>query len=345
MNNNERISWVDHSKALGIVMVVLGHTAGLPVLAVNLIYSFHMPLFFFLSGYLLKESHLQMNLVGFLKRLGRKLLLPYLCFWIISYLYWLTTRSLVLNPAKFANVTFLDLLGGLLHGTGDLQHTLYIVNVDLWFFTCLFSTALLFYVVQRIKSAPIRLVVIFLMGVVFPFIPELLGQRLPWNIELAGAAVVFYGLGYLLKNKTYPSKAVLGLGMLVALPVWLITTLKNTPVDMNAMQFGALWWFYIGAAAGIYLVIASSHFLGTSGLTRWLALNTMIIFPIHQLLFSVFTGVGVRLFGLSSDFKTSLLASLVFTALAILCSIPIAYVLRRYTPFIIGERQPSTLLE
>jgi acyltransferase len=342
MNNTERISWIDHCKALGIVLVVVGHTAGLPALAVNLIYSFHMPLFFFISGYLLKDRHLQMNLVGYLRRLWRKLLLPYLCFWIISYLYWLATRNLVLNPAKYANVTFWDLLSGLLYGTGDLQHTLYIINVDLWFFTCLFSTALLFYFVQRIKPTVIRLAVILLMGAVFPFIPELLGRRLPWNIELAGAAIVFYGLGYLLKNKAFPSKTIMGLGMALALPFWIISTLKNTPVDMNAMQFGSIGLFYPGAIAGIYLVIASSHFMGYSGLTRWLALNTMIIFPLHQLMFSVFTGVGVRLFGFPSDYKISLLASLVFTALAFLCSVPIAYILRRYTPFIIGEPRLST---
>ena len=58
----ERNVWVDYAKAIGIILVVYGHVArgvfnaGLPmdegefVLVDSIIYSFHMPLFFFLSG-------------------------------------------------------------------------------------------------------------------------------------------------------------------------------------------------------------------------------------------------------------------------------------------------------
>jgi hypothetical protein len=59
---NKREIWVDYSKAIGIVLVVYGHVAhgiykaSLPInkdvylLIDSVIYSFHMPLFFFLSG-------------------------------------------------------------------------------------------------------------------------------------------------------------------------------------------------------------------------------------------------------------------------------------------------------
>lgn len=52
--------WVNTAKAIGIVLVVLGHaisdtmlsgTGGTPRLIFDLIYSFHMPLFFFLAGF------------------------------------------------------------------------------------------------------------------------------------------------------------------------------------------------------------------------------------------------------------------------------------------------------
>src|SRR4030065_2778158 len=98
MKTEPRIAWIDHAKALGIIFVVIGHTTGLPVFVMNVIYSFHMPLFFFLSGYLLKESHLQLPFTSFLKRMWRTLLVPYICFWILSYLYWLATHELVRDP-------------------------------------------------------------------------------------------------------------------------------------------------------------------------------------------------------------------------------------------------------
>ena len=95
-----RIDWIDHARAIGICLVVLGHTAGLPEFAMQLIYSFHMPLFFFISGYLLKDSYLDLPLKDFLKRLSYKLVVPYICFWIVSYFYWLFTHALVLGHAR-----------------------------------------------------------------------------------------------------------------------------------------------------------------------------------------------------------------------------------------------------
>lgn len=64
----ERNVWVDYAKAIGIILVVYGHVArgvfnaGLPmdeagfVLVDSIIYSFHMPLFFFLSGLFFFDS-------------------------------------------------------------------------------------------------------------------------------------------------------------------------------------------------------------------------------------------------------------------------------------------------
>src|SRR5690606_30506079 len=66
MDNRE--VWVDHAKALGIVLVVYGHvmrglhSAGIAMpetlfrLADSIVYSFHMPLFFFLAGLFFYQS-------------------------------------------------------------------------------------------------------------------------------------------------------------------------------------------------------------------------------------------------------------------------------------------------
>ena len=57
-----RSHWVDYAKAIGIVLVVYGHvlkglhSAGIKMpeafyeLSYSIVYTFHMPLFFFLSG-------------------------------------------------------------------------------------------------------------------------------------------------------------------------------------------------------------------------------------------------------------------------------------------------------
>ncbi len=60
MQNNRNIA-IDIAKIIGIALVVLGHVSGSgegPELVCirNLVYQFHVPLFFFLSGYCFKET-------------------------------------------------------------------------------------------------------------------------------------------------------------------------------------------------------------------------------------------------------------------------------------------------
>ena len=50
----KRISWIDMTKGYGVLLVIIGH-----MYIFNLsswIYSFHMPLFLFISGYVFKVN-------------------------------------------------------------------------------------------------------------------------------------------------------------------------------------------------------------------------------------------------------------------------------------------------
>ena len=70
-----RIEWIDIAKALGVVLVVLGHT-GLPEVFRRWVYIFHMPLFFYISGMFFKPVTLDVAI----KKKGKAYLLPYILF-------------------------------------------------------------------------------------------------------------------------------------------------------------------------------------------------------------------------------------------------------------------------
>ncbi|WP_219704700.1 acyltransferase family protein, partial [Klebsiella pneumoniae] len=95
MQNVNRNEWVDYAKGFGIVLVVYGHISrGLYNSGIisdtkwfhfidSLIYSFHMPLFFFLSWFFLFKS---LQVRGILYFIFIKLvtrLYPYII-WIVS---------------------------------------------------------------------------------------------------------------------------------------------------------------------------------------------------------------------------------------------------------------------
>lgn len=67
---------VSIAKGVGISLMVIGHS-GSPELLFRFIYLFHMPLFFFLSGYLFKSDYLDKKKL-FVQRRIKGLYLPYI---------------------------------------------------------------------------------------------------------------------------------------------------------------------------------------------------------------------------------------------------------------------------
>lgn len=61
---------INVAKAIGIILMVIGHS-GCPSWLHDFIYVFHMPLFFFLSGYCMKEFYLDHRLLFVKKRMKR----------------------------------------------------------------------------------------------------------------------------------------------------------------------------------------------------------------------------------------------------------------------------------
>ncbi len=50
----EKINYIDYSKGIAILFVIFGHVYSGNNIATTWIYSFHIPLFFIISGFLLK---------------------------------------------------------------------------------------------------------------------------------------------------------------------------------------------------------------------------------------------------------------------------------------------------
>lgn len=66
----ERSDIINIAKAIGIILMVIGHS-GCPQWLHDFIYVFHMPLFFFLSGYCMKELYLDEKWLFVKKRMKR----------------------------------------------------------------------------------------------------------------------------------------------------------------------------------------------------------------------------------------------------------------------------------
>ena len=95
MNENRKI-WVDYAKAVGIILVVYGHVArgvfnaGIPFsepvfrIVDSVVYTFHMPLFFFLSGLFLIRSLEKRGSHGLLENKVSTIVYPFILWSLIQ---------------------------------------------------------------------------------------------------------------------------------------------------------------------------------------------------------------------------------------------------------------------
>ena len=83
---------IDALKGVAIILVVLGHAIQLNNpnydnnLLFRIVYSFQMPMFFFLSGFIL-STQLGNSLLNYLKKNAVRLLVPFIVWYLISYIF------------------------------------------------------------------------------------------------------------------------------------------------------------------------------------------------------------------------------------------------------------------
>lgn len=111
LTDRQRETWIDIAKAIGIMLVMYGHVITSGTLT-NIIYVFHMPFFFALSGYLFGLSKRKYSFGGFVISRSKSLLLPYIYFLGILFLYWVAVEHYFIpwnvGPIWFLIVLYFD---------------------------------------------------------------------------------------------------------------------------------------------------------------------------------------------------------------------------------------------
>jgi fucose 4-O-acetylase-like acetyltransferase len=179
-----RETWLDIVKGIGIILVVLGHTQT-DLSFRYMLYWFHMPLFFAISGYLFRPVADWQSFGSFVKKRALQLLLPY-----AAALVLLTIIQCLVNRSLFIDWRSVGLGGKFLYGDG----------VALWFLTCMFMTQVLFAVVMLLfRGWPWRVLAIaglFILAHVEAILWPSASLPIPWSLDTSLIAVGYFGFGY-----------------------------------------------------------------------------------------------------------------------------------------------------
>jgi fucose 4-O-acetylase-like acetyltransferase len=186
METKQRIEFIDLAKGVCISLVVLHHCH---ILIPGLQF-IRMPLYYILSGIFFKQYD---GLGDFALRKTNKILIPFLFFYIISFVGY----SFILHYFPHIRINGLeDSLNFL-----DPWYSRLTVNYPLWFLLSLFSTSILFYWVQSItKRLDLQFLITILFAALGYYITHIQEATLPLFFDNTFRFSPFFALGYMLKR-------------------------------------------------------------------------------------------------------------------------------------------------
>lgn len=191
-NKMKREEWCDIAKGILTFLVVLGHciqNIEIPTLGMGyvyiIIYSFHMPAFFIISGYLFKNR--KEGRLNFIKRKAKKLIIPAFCFLPFVIIYKeIRGMDIQLNYSEIVK-TILNIRGG--------------VYSNLWFFGALFVASVIIYMVMSYTEKESVLLTLGTVCLMLSMVwNRIIGVGLPLFFEEGILAIPFMIIGIELKK-------------------------------------------------------------------------------------------------------------------------------------------------
>lgn len=278
----ERNAWVDYAKGIGIILVVYGHVArgvfnaGLPmdedryVLVDSIIYSFHMPLFFFLSGLFFYDSLMKRGKTGLIVNKVDTIVYPFLLWSLLQGLF-----EVVLSDYTNGDVALSSVLFSLVWSP----------RAQFWFLYALFLVFVVCSFVYARAGRRLFLPILLAFAILYLFRQAMLANS---AVQFVLGNAIFFALGiwinevkaFLLARHTqlmllfgalfiagqYAFHVPLGLtwdvGGVAALALATISILFMVTLSMWLGRFRIQWLLFFGASSmTIYLL----HILAGSG--------------------------------------------------------------------------------
>lgn len=323
---NKRLNHIDVAKGLGIILTVIGHTlvfsGFVETKAFATIYAFHMPFFFFLSGYLYKRKAATAYLSGKVK----SLLFPFLLYQslniVLYFITWCIRRTIFYDKIKF---------GGF------------------WFILTLLFISVMHYIIDTIISrskVKESIKIILLMVIGFAFLgfgliySKSISDQPNQPIATAFVGYFFYELGFVYKTAVSKIRTntqnggrvcalIIGMGLLTLL--YFTSKINICTVDMNTSRYGISYIFVFQALMGIAGLYLVSWAIQKNRIIQFFGRNSLVILLIHIPISKSLPTI-CRFFALSN-----IVTFMINTVLSIAISAFAVWLFNKYIPIFTGR--------
>ena len=349
----ERIVWIDVAKGVAMLAIVFGHTVDMGLWKIW-VYSFHVPLFFILSGMTFRARG---GFRQYCASKAKRVLVPYFCFGFASILVFGIAgqyAASVLGREDIDTAIALNAVG-LVYGNG--KNGMMDFNLPLWFLPCIFVVYLMAYLVSQLEAKYARSegkvqIAVGALAIAASFCMTLLCPipALPFSIENAIVLFPFFYLGTRMGRvdwTAFPSSKRLLVGVLMF-------AFGSMAAALNA-QYGIV--DYVATACRLYPLFLAAALLqscglvvllsacGSSSCVAYIGRRTMPILVMHKfpvvLIQIVLSGVTLSGSHILANPLVALLSSMVAIALCLLVNC----VLARWVPWVFGEGRKRESLQ
>lgn len=269
MLREKRLDWLDIARGIGIIFVVSAHTL-IPQIRANsrlaeflwiFIYNFHMPLFFFISGFLFERNLLYYrNKYTTIVSKAKYLVLPYVVFSVLAYLAIFTAMHLpplasVLNTGGYHITDFKSAV---------LQILFYNHHADqhLWFAYSLFLVFVVNILFSNLLKSKIFLVILLALYISKAYIHYF------GILNYTAGDLIFFSLARIMysnQRKLKPS-ALSGIAVLFVVTSGIYSFFYITQMPQSVLK-GVIYFIrFISSVSGIVTVCSISHILSESRL-------------------------------------------------------------------------------
>lgn len=285
VNSPVRYEWVDTMRLLGMFAVYLGHLMDSGGKLFPFVYSYHVPLFFLVSGFFASSSF-KISFTENLKKKFITIMIPYFGFSLLNMAMYLLIDN-----------------GGYRRFTEMLKQMLFGVRGDtfafaLWFLPCLFVMMIVFDLLYRVfKRFPAHMLMIlglsfvlhFVMANAVPVVERFIATWF-FSIDSALYYLVFYALGAFafprIKDKKFSDLVHHGKFELIvvtaaAFVAAVIIYFNETAFDilrlpLEPRHFSDVFVSFAKAMVIIYVNFVLAHYLSRIALLPKMGQNTLI---------------------------------------------------------------------
>lgn len=326
MSEKHKVSNVDILKGIGIILVMIGHSAMFITIKelkfLNIfIYSFHMPLFFIAGGFFLRDK---INLKKSLNRLLKPFLIAsFFYVFIASIMVQLPTyfRSMELYPIKYdlaeKSVKFFKAIG--------FATRIDIVGTGLWFLVALLMGRMLWYVLHtklKVKITENYILLVFIINFMLYTFLNLPEKRFYWMWPQSILAYLFLVFGnYFYKNKLIDKLSYLDASLFTI--IVFVLSKWNGRIDMSYFKFNNYFVFIIVATLAFMIIyklsiIIEKYSIFLKTFLAWCGKNSLSIFLIHPFLLAIVPYILIANFNIKDVYsKTEYLILIYFFVFAV----------------------------